>query len=159
MYTENNMSIKAICNELGMDFRKVKKVLIDNDIELVRKPRSDIDTSGKTQINKKYYIYKQGASRRGYEFDLTLDEFKEKLFGNCVYCGQEPNTEFTNSPGRRYSHYITINTVDRVDNSIGYTNDNTVSCCKMCNSMKSDYTVDEFREHVNKIARYNNVTN
>jgi hypothetical protein len=46
------------------------------------------------------------------------------------------------------------NGVDRVENSLGYSVDNCVACCKICNWMKLTLSVDEFKAHVIKIARH-----
>ncbi len=54
------------------------------------------------------------------EFDLITDE-------DCHYCGKKgPNG------------------IDRVDNSQGYIKTNCVSCCKHCNYVKGDLSVDDF---------------
>lgn len=46
---------------------------------------------------------------------------------------------------------ILYNGVDRVDNARPYGLDNLVSCCKLCNAMKSGLTVDEYLEHVVRV--------
>lgn len=43
------------------------------------------------------------------------------------------------------------NGIDRIDNNKGYTIDNVVPCCKMCNQAKNDYTLQEFQDWVEKI--------
>jgi len=42
--------------------------------------------------------------------------------------------------------------LDRVDNDIGYTVENTVPCCTMCNIMKQSFGVDAFIARVHLIA-------
>jgi len=39
-------------------------------------------------------------------------------------------------------------TLDRKNNDLGYSVDNCVACCKQCNVMKLDYTVDDFLNKV-----------
>jgi hypothetical protein len=39
---------------------------------------------------------------------------------------------------------IKINGIDRADNALGYTVENSVSCCKICNIAKRDLTIEEF---------------
>ena len=46
------------------------------------------------------------------------------------------------------------NGVDRVDNNIGYTLENSVSCCSWCNSMKNILPVNEFLNKIKKIHDY-----
>lgn len=43
--------------------------------------------------------------------------------------------------------------IDRFDNDQGYTNANSKPCCKICNYMKSDYTIDFFLKQCQKIAK------
>lgn len=73
-----------------------------------------------------FNFYKQNARARNKSFELTREQFNDFIYKNCIYCG-EP------SKG-----------IDRVDNSKGYTLENSVSCCGRCNIMKNDMTVFEF---------------
>ena len=45
--------------------------------------------------------------------------------------------------------------IDRVDNSLGYTLENSVSCCSKCNYMKKTLNVENFLLHIAKIYNYN----
>lgn len=47
-----------------------------------------------------------------------------------------------------------VNGIDRIDSSKGYSDDNCVSCCSMCNLMKNNYSVYDFLNHINKISSY-----
>ena len=76
------------------------------------------------------------AKRRNIEFGLTLDEFKIFLNNPCFYCG----TTLKNIG------------LDRIDNTKGYIKDNCCSCCKVCNSMKSKLTKEDFITHIKKIV-------
>ena len=42
--------------------------------------------------------------------------------------------------------------IDRIDSNKGYTKDNVISCCEMCNRMKSDYNVKDWLRKVKTIA-------
>ena len=46
------------------------------------------------------------------------------------------------------------NGIDRIDNNLGYTVQNSISCCKKCNYAKHKMSYDEFIELVTNI--YNN---
>lgn len=72
---------------------------------------------------------------RGYEFSLTNEQFFHLLTQNCFYCGKEPS-----QVKKSKCSYFVYNGVDRVDNSLGYTIDNVVTCCGECNSKKSGIT-------------------
>lgn len=81
--------------------------------------------------NTKYNSYKNDALKRSYDFKLTFDCFKKLIKQNCFYCNLEPQLTRTNGKTP-----ITMNGLDRIDNSKGYIESNTVSCCKTCNSSK-----------------------
>ena len=95
--------------------------------------------------------YKNGAKRREIKYKLTEEQFKEITQKDCYYCGAKPNQ--INKGHRGYppfGDYI-YNGIDRIDNNKGYTIDNVVPCCKMCNQAKNDYTLQEFQDWVEKI--------
>lgn len=106
-----------------------------------RKPRID---KGKPRVKYKptlstrYRQYLGRANRKGLPFALTTEEFNHLLSSQCVYCGS----------GSRI-------TIDRVDSSLGYTIDNCVPACYVCNIMKYSWDRDEFLAHVVKIYRFN----
>lgn len=83
--------------------------------------------------------YRIEAKHRGYEFNLTPDQFINIVNKPCYYCGMENSQYFT--------HYITkikhsFSGIDRVDNRKGYVENNIVSCCKKCNTKKNSIDPD-----------------
>jgi len=106
--------------------------------------------AGVANIRRVLQTYQKVAKNRGYEWALT-DEHAQKLFASpCMYCGSGPSNarrdcRKPNDPPYRY------NGIDRVENSIGYTEANCVSCCDVCNRMKRDLTVSEFYDHIDRI--------
>lgn len=94
--------------------------------------------------NRLYYTYKQGALKRGIDFELSLEDFTNLISQNCVYCHSEPKSSYI-----EYAH----NGIDRIDNSKGYTIDNCVPCCSMCNFMKHDYSLQDFLHQIGKIYK------
>lgn len=85
----------------------------------------------------RYYQYWYSAERRGVPFDITLDEFLSLWQKPCTYCGGE----------------IATIGLDRVNNSLGYSLDNVLPCCKVCNTMKMDTNLDEWLIHIKKIIK------
>lgn len=75
--------------------------------------------------------YRLGASTRGYDFKLTLDQVFNISQLPCYYCDTLPHRIIRSVGGQ-----ITVNGIDRVDNSIGYQIGNVVACCKTCNLLK-----------------------
>lgn len=109
-----------------------------------------IRSSGFITIKKDIWDnYKRAANRRGYEFNLSIENFSKLITSNCHYCGSEPSM-FSNRGRYRglvnpmdYSEFK-YNGVDRVDNSVGYTLENSVPCCKICNNSKSTLQKEEW---------------
>ncbi|MGH7975009.1 MAG: hypothetical protein ACREBR_05760 [bacterium] len=88
-------------------------------------------------------VYKESAKNRNLPFKLVLEDFENWLGKtNCYYC-----TEFIPTVG-----------LDRYDNDqlIGYTKENVVPCCRICNRMKMDLTIEMFQKKIELI--YNNLS-
>lgn len=108
---------------------------------------------GEAAFNKLYAGYIHGAKQRNLEFSLSRNKFKELTSSNCLYCGTEPKNEWGNGKYKKsqfFGNYI-YNGIDRVDNKIGYTDDNCVPCCFTCNQMKLALTQEKFLSQIEKI--------
>ena len=71
----------------------------------------------------RFSLAKSAAKRRDITWELTLEQFK--TFGDkCHYCGGILSQTGSN--------------LDRKDNSLDYTINNVVECCKICNELKSN---------------------
>jgi len=85
-----------------------------------------------------YWIYSmlcRTAKYRKMECNVKYEDILEFVkINKCHYC---------NEPVEWKQHGISENLhsyqLDRIDNSIGYTKDNCVVCCKVCNRVKSNY--------------------
>jgi len=77
---------------------------------------------------------------RGLKNDLTEDELREFFDKPCFFCGECP--EENKSWG-----------IDRLQNKVGYTYDNCVSCCKKCNFAKGTNDLHDFLDRVSVIAK------
>lgn len=109
-------------------------------------------------INAYYHNYKKKADERGLEFNLTKEEFTNLIFKDCVYCGSKP-IEGTSIDRKHNKTGIPfkINGIDRVDSSKGYSINNCVPCCGICNKMKLDHSLENFKSHISKIYQYLNL--
>lgn len=99
--------------------------------------------------------YKRGAKDRGFDFELSDTDFKTIIYSNCYYCNDKPSDKkhfYSYTQGKDENYFISANGIDRVDNTKGYTKSNTVSCCKICNRMKSDIEYSVFLEKISKIS-------
>lgn len=76
-----------------------------------------------------YNTYKKRAEKTfSNQSMITKDEFENIASESCHYCGKEgPNG------------------IDRVDNTVGYTKKNCVACCKHCNYVKGDLSLEDFK--------------
>lgn len=105
-------------------------------------------------FNSKYAETKYSARQRGLEFSITKEEFRKITSKSCEYCGRAPEqySKKYHIKGEPYYH----NGLDRVDNSLGYTVDNVVSCCRQCNIAKNSYSQQEFFDWVKRV--YSEIT-
>ncbi len=84
---------------------------------------------------------KSSANKKGYDFLISFEEYKEFVLLPCAYCGENE---------KRIG-------IDRIDNSKGYTKENSAPCCKTCNYMKKNHSVADFLVHIKKIAMHNKI--
>jgi hypothetical protein len=110
---------------------------------------------GETGFNSLYSSYRGAARNRGFIFDLTKEIFRELTQQSCHYCGASPSKCQYGSYGftKDYGSYV-YNGIDRVDSTKGYTLENSVPCCHMCNMMKHKLHKEEFLEQCRKITEY-----
>src|SRR2546423_1176357 len=81
----------------------------------------------------RYALLKGKCRHRNIDLYLTLGEYAALIEGkHCTYCG---------CPIGR-----TGSGLDRVNNSKGYTPENSVPCCYRCNVMKAELTLEQFYE-------------
>lgn len=115
--------------------KKIHRTYYINNREQILKTNSYYRTS----LNYKFISYKNGAKRRGLEWQLTKEDFEEYWNKNCFYCNNE----------------ISTIGIDRIDSTKGYVKDNIKPCCSLCNTIKLDLTYNEFIGQIIKI--YNNL--
>lgn len=111
--------------------------------------------------------YTHGARKRGYAWELSKSQFIDLIGKDCHYCGAGPEpsdivvkqavASARHAKGRVRERVFNrerpaINGVDRVDNTIGYTVENSRTCCAMCNQMKMSYTEDAFIKKCEEIV-------
>jgi transposase len=147
MYITQNMTTEEIGNLYGANKITINKRLRKYNIELRpsgHRPKKDAD------IRSLYGVYKYGAKHRNLTFNLPLDRFKTLILTNCHYCGKPPSSHYKNK-----CYDLTYNGIDRIDNNVGYEEDNTVTCCWFCNKMKGTFTHEEFvRQNIEIYKHY-----
>jgi hypothetical protein len=112
---------------------------------------------GESYFNRLFATYIKGANLRNLSFELTKEFFRDIIGKDCFYCGAPPvykeYTTYNKNGG------IICNGIDRVDSNRGYTEDNVVPCCSMCNVSKWSYDFDEFLLMVKRIYENLNLEN
>lgn len=88
---------------------------------------------------RKFSMMKSDAIKVGHKWNIPKDIGYCLITSPCAYCG---------------SILEELNGLDRIDSNKEYTLDNVVPCCKWCNYAKNSMTVEEFKNHINKIYKY-----
>lgn len=105
-------------------------------------------------VSAKHNIFKQyqsAAKRRGYCFNLPKDYFLKLIESPCHYCGAENSMSTETKLKLQENDIYYYNGVDRVDNTIGYTVENCVPCCKICNNSKNTLSLKDWKAWIYKI--------
>jgi hypothetical protein len=77
---------------------------------------------------RRYSFYKDAAVSKGFAFDLTLNQFLEFQDKSCFYCDFK----------------VENISLDLIDNTKGYIENNCISCCKRCKKFKGELEQEEF---------------
>jgi hypothetical protein len=99
--------------------------------------------------------YKKGAIKRNLVFDINpqdIFDLYQKQNGLCVYTGAKLNCISTNCSKIDWS-------IDRIDNSKGYTKDNILLVSKTANMFRNRSTIKEMLEFCNMVVSIHNAIN
>lgn len=88
------------------------------------------------KLRRKVGTYKQSSKEKNRVWELPDEQARELLQADCYYCG------VNNCLG-----------IDRIDNKVGYTVDNSRPCCKICNYAKNTQTETEFFAWVARVSK------
>ena len=94
--------------------------------------------------------YKRNALIRNLAWGLEREDFAAFLSRKCFWCDGDPDNVFRLVRTFETKEFV-YNGIDRLNNEVGYTLENCVSACKICNWMKSYLTKDDFLRHIAKI--------
>lgn len=133
---DRTINVQRLINKFGMDgYRKYQAMKRNRYFLQNPGKRMEQNERNNKSISVLLSRYKRDAKDRDKLWELT-DEHAILLFSNkCYYCHETPLKEYFNG-------------IDRKNNDIGYNVDNCVSCCMMCNFMK---TTNNDITYVNKI--------
>lgn len=107
---------------------------------------------GETGALLAYKDAKRHARYRKLDFLITFEEFVAIVEKNCFYCNNFPPLGYGTWLDWSKFNY---NGIDRVDNNLGYINNNCVSCCKYCNAAKSNLSLVEWEQYLERLCEFN----
>lgn len=113
--------------------------------------------NGRAQANAIISYYKRNARRRNISFELSKEECMLLMKQSCIYCGRLPFKGIGKDKRRKLSggkKYL-FNGIDRKNNDVGYTSENSVSCCSDCNYAKKDKSHSDFLKWIKIIYEHN----
>lgn len=116
-----------------------------------------ISDSSYTRGRKRALVeYKWNAKKRGISWELSDGEALALMGNDCHYCGSKPSLVQRDGrdKGLHTMEKYTRNGIDRKNNSIGYTSNNCVPCCKQCNIAKGDLDYDQWTTWIDTIVEY-----
>lgn len=92
--------------------------------------KEEMNQINKNNPNIRLGSLKLSAKKRKIIWNLT-DEYGLSMINSlCTYCGSKTNGA--------------CNSIDRIDNTIGYEIGNVCTCCEMCNFIKCDLSIEHF---------------
>ena len=106
---------------------------------------------GESTFNHLYRAYKRRAIQKKIVFSLTKEEFRKLTRQNCYYCNAEPNNLLNIK--HCFGEY-TYNGIGRMNNNLGYTVKNSVTCCGFCNRMKMEHSIEIFLKYIKNIYEF-----
>jgi hypothetical protein len=115
----------------------------------VPRPKSHTYGSGFAVL---YAGYVGHAHRRALIWALSMAFVAELTRKPCHYCGTEPTRVRKGNP--RLNQPWIYNGIDRVDNATGYTPENVVPCCFVCNRAKGELSHLEFCAYIARAYRH-----
>lgn len=116
---------------------------------------------GVALLKVQYSHLKRRDKNKGFSETISFDVFSRLSKSPCKYCGLEHSKEIedrlneSKNQKRLSDHVLKCNGIDRVDSSKGYTVENSVACCKYCNTAKNTMTESEFYTWIKRVYEFN----
>ena len=113
-----------------------------------------INGSLATSVKCVFYNHKDDTN-------LTVEEYYSISQMNCFYCNNKPGNLFNNAKNdkkasikaKENGDYI-YNGIDRVDINLPHNKNNIVPCCYFCNFAKSNLSLLEFQNWIQRIQTF-----
>lgn len=134
--------------------RKFRSIELNKDKQPCKKCEA-----GKLRMNEsrliialaEYRKYKGSAKKRSHDFKISFEDYIFLAEAPCNYCGRMPFEKKYLPSGRSIEGreaFVLLGGIDRLDSSMGYTPENCVPACWVCNRAKSTLTMEEWLEMV-----------
>lgn len=107
---------------------------------------------GDAMFNNLFGEYGRRAKERSLQWNLSKEHARFLFSQPCYYCGCQPSQ--VRKPKPPLWGAFEFNGIDRLDNSKGYTADNSVPCCKFCNYAKRERSVAEFLSWIKQVHEH-----
>lgn len=107
------------------------------------------------------YAYKRiksdaAAARR--VFEIPFDWFVKMCHEPCHYCGRSDRNTISIKSRAVTGGFVVrdfkYNGLDRLDNAVGYTVENCVPCCAVCNRGKNSMGYNEFIKYIDDLVNF-----
>jgi len=95
--------------------------------------------------NRAFNALKVSAKKRGLNVSINFKQFLDISKKNCYYCNANPAERGVNKP---WQEKALLNGIDRKNNKDGYSLENCVPCCTMCNRSKNKYSLEEWEDWI-----------
>jgi len=112
---------------------------------------STVRVNTTTKERQLWNRYKNRAIKDNIIFTISEDDLANIIYKNCYYCGAHPAQEILLL--RRKDNLLIYNGIDRLYDNIGYTKENCVACCWICNQAKKNYGLEKFKIMVKKWSK------
>jgi len=104
-------------------------------------------------INIVFSRSKKLAFYKNQKWELSKRDWLKLAQSPCHYCGTTESNTFI-CRNRITDNIFRYNGIDRKDNRQGYTLENSLPCCAICNGAKTDLNYDLFLEWLAKVVDF-----
>lgn len=158
VYQNKTSYYQCVCDCGNIDVLVRRNRLVDGETQscgcLAIEKTIERSWKGHEEISGKYwYDLNRNAKYRLIEFSITIENAWEKFVEQgkqCYFTGET----LCFAKGKKDKTTQTAS-LDRLDNSLGYTKENCCWVHKTVNRLKNDFVVDEFLLWCKKITEYN----
>lgn len=151
-------SARDLSHEFNIGLRHLNRILAQKGVK-----RRSFKEAHQHRVKERMFIpvatyskWKHNALDRGFEWAMSYEKLE------ALYLKQNGLCHYTKVPmltGRRVhkiAHKPTSLSLDRLDATKGYTDDNVVLCCRAINLAKNHWSADEFCDFLSQVALHFN---